>query len=122
MDIAIKLVLALSLVGCASAAKAAEVPKLNVERMCRDSAAADPSSNYDVKRCVASEHEARDELAGKWATYSAEDQKECTTMATMGGSASYVELITCLNLKHDVRQQNSSTPPQDASPRKQKRR
>src|SRR5262245_14486685 len=87
-----------------SVAQAAGVPKLNVERMCREAAAADPTIDYSAKRCIDSEHAARDQLARQWQDFPAADRKECTAVATMGGSASYVELITCLELNRDVRQ------------------
>jgi hypothetical protein len=86
------------------AAEAADVPKLNVERMCRESAAADPTIDYGPKRCIDSEHEARDQLARQWKDFPAADRQECTAVATMGGSASYVELITCLEMNRDVRE------------------
>jgi hypothetical protein len=75
--------------------------------VCREAAAADPTFNYGLKRCIDSEHAARDELARKWKDFPAKDQRECTTVATLGGSASYVQLITCLELSRDVRQARS---------------
>ena len=88
-------------------AQAADVPKLNVERMCRDSAAADPTIDYSAKRCLDSENQARDQLVQKWQTFSAADRQECTQVATMGGTASYVELITCLEMNQAVRQERA---------------
>lgn len=90
-----------------SAAAAAEVPRLDVERMCRDSAAADPTIDYSPKRCIDSENQARDQLAQKWQNFSAADRQECTQVATMGGTASYVELITCLEMNAAVRQERA---------------
>src|SRR5690348_15581025 len=71
------------------AAHAADVPKLNVERMCHDSAKADAGANFDANRCIDSEHRARDELASKWTSFPAPDRQQCTQLATLGGSASY---------------------------------
>lgn len=90
-----------------SAAQAADVPRLDVERMCRDSAAADPTIDFSPKRCLDSEHQARDQLAQKWQSFSAADRQECTEVATMGGTASYVELITCLEMNQAVRQERA---------------
>ena len=106
-----------------SAAEAAGgVPSLDVERMCREAAAADRSINYDVKRCVDTEHQARDQLARQWQDFPAADQQECTAVATMGGSASYVQLITCLELNRDVRQARAKekADSQPSGPSKQK--
>lgn len=91
----------------AQAAQAADVPKLDVERMCRDSANADPTIDYSAKRCIDSEYQARDQLAQKWQSFSAADRQECTGVATMGGTASYVELITCLEMDQAVRQERA---------------
>jgi hypothetical protein len=100
------------------AAYAADVPKLNVERMCRDSAKADPAANFDAKRCLDSENRARDELASKWSSFPAPDRQECTQMATLGGTASYVALITCLEMNRDAREARAGT--QAQPPRKKK--
>ena len=106
-----------------SAAQAGDVPTLNVERMCREAAAADPTIDYGLKRCIDTEHAARDELAKQWKDFPAKDQQECTAVATMGGSASYVQLITCLELNRDVRQARAreKTDPQPSSLGKQKK-
>jgi len=105
-----------------SAAQAADVPTLNVERMCREAAAADPTFGYTPKRCIESEHAARDELVRKWKEFPATDQQQCTTLATLAGSASYVQLISCLESKRHVRDARAKakvdTKPSDLSNQK----
>ncbi|MEJ0078128.1 MAG: hypothetical protein WDO17_22340 [Alphaproteobacteria bacterium] len=91
-----------------SAAAAADVPKLDVERTCRESAKADPTTNFDAKRCLDSEYRTRDELAGKWKDFPAADKQQCTQLATLGGTASYVALITCLEMNRDARQERAA--------------
>jgi len=81
---------------------AAEVPRLDVAGACRAAAGADIGIKYDVDRCLKSENEARDQLKTQWANFPAPDRSLCTQTATMGGTASYVELITCLELKREV--------------------
>jgi hypothetical protein len=81
---------------------AADVPRLDVAGACRAAATADPGANYDADRCLKSENDARDQLKAQWANFPAEDRSLCTQTATMGGTASYVELITCLEMKRDV--------------------
>jgi hypothetical protein len=103
-----------------SAAQAAEVPRLNVEKMCRDSAAADAALNFDEKRCVESELRTRDELAGQWASFPAGDRQQCTQLATLGGTASYVALITCLEMNRDARQARAGITSQPTNLRKPK--
>jgi len=77
-----------------------QVPNLDVTPTCR---AIDKSDmQLDEKRCRQSENDARDQLKRDWASYSAADRSQCITTATMGGTASYVELITCLEMLRDV--------------------
>jgi hypothetical protein len=88
--------------GFAAGAQAAGVPDLNVERMCRDAARDNAEIKLDADRCLRSEREARDQLAKQWPDFPAPDQALCTQTATMGGTASYVELITCLEMRRDA--------------------
>jgi hypothetical protein len=81
---------------------AADVPQLDVAKACRASAGADVGIKYDADRCLKSENDARDQLKTQWANFPAADRSLCTQTATMGGTASYVELITCLEMKRDV--------------------
>lgn len=83
-----------------TAAHAAEVPTLDVSRTCRPIATED--GTLDTDRCLKTEREARDQLAREWANFPAADRTLCTQTATMGGLPSYVELITCLEMKRDV--------------------
>jgi hypothetical protein len=119
MAFIVKPVLAGAFLTCViAAACAAEVPKLNVERTCRESANADAASSFDAKRCLESENRTRDELASKWNEFPAADRQECTQMATLGGTASYVALITCLEMNRDARQARGGGGSQPSSMRK----
>jgi hypothetical protein len=84
-----------------AAAHAADVPTLDVSRTCKP-ISGDRSIQIDSDRCFKSEQEARDQLAREWEKFPATDRGLCTQTATMGGTASYVELITCLEMKRDV--------------------
>ena len=107
---AIKSALAIAFLAAMSAISAADVPTLNVEQTCRDSANADPTIKFDVKLCLDSENRARQELTGKWASFPNSDRQQCTQMASMGGTASYVELITCLEMDQQAREERARTP------------
>src|ERR1041385_1367236 len=85
----------------ASAAHAAEVPTLDVNPTGRR-IVNDRSFAIDTDRCLKTEREARDQLAREWTNFPAADRTLCTQTATMGGAPSYVELITCLEMKRDV--------------------
>jgi hypothetical protein len=87
---------------CVSAsAYAAGVPTLDVSGTCKP-LVEDKSFVIDTDRCLKSEQEARDQLTREWANFPAADRALCTQTASMGGTASYVELITCLEMKRDV--------------------
>jgi hypothetical protein len=87
--------------GMMSAANAAEVPTLDVSRTCKP-IDGDRSMQIDTERCLRTEREAREQLAREWASFPAADRPLCTRTATMGGMASYVALITCLEMRRDA--------------------
>ncbi len=82
-------------------AVASDVPTLNVRPTCTP-IGNDKTFPIDTERCMKSEHEARDQLTREWAGFPAADRALCTETAKMGGMASYVALITCLEMKRDV--------------------
>ena len=86
----------------AGPAVAQSVPVLNVEPTCRDIPAGN-AFQRDAAACMRSENEARATLEKEWSAFSAADQILCTQTATMGGTASYVELLTCLEMRRDAR-------------------
>ena len=87
----------------ASAAYALDVPTLDVTPTCRP-IANDRSFAIDTDRCLKTEREAREQLTREWENFSEADRSQCTQTASMGGLPSYVELITCLEMKRDVAQ------------------
>jgi hypothetical protein len=87
--------------GVITATHAADVPTLDVSRTCTP-LTGDRSSQIDTDRCFKSEQEARDQLTREWENFPVADRGLCTQTATMGGTASYVELITCLEMKRDI--------------------
>jgi hypothetical protein len=86
-----------------------DVPVLNVTQVCRGIArqAMDPSEtggpDLAVSQCIASEQEMREELVKAWPSFVSADKLHCRREATMGGEASYTDLITCLEMARDVR-------------------
>jgi hypothetical protein len=85
----------------AAAACAADVPTLDVSQTCKP-ITTERIFAIDTDRCFKSEQEARDQLTREWANFPPADRTLCTQTATMAGTASYVELITCLEMKRDV--------------------
>ena len=93
--------LALSLSAPALAAEPA-VPRLDVGPTCRPLDPNDKSIRIDTERCLKTENEARDQLVRQWADFPAADRALCIQTATLTSMASYVDLITCLEMRRDV--------------------
>jgi hypothetical protein len=85
------------------------VPEFDITRGCRlDSAQAfDPSvgMNETIKRCIADEQAAIEQLRKQWPQFQEADKTQCIGETKIGGTASYVDLLTCLHLAQDARQQ-----------------
>jgi hypothetical protein len=78
------------------------VPVIDVERTCKETAATDKATNLDlaqpVENCMRDENAAREQLATIWSTYSASIRDRCTQEATLLGTGSYVDLLTCMQM------------------------
>jgi hypothetical protein len=70
------------------------VPKFDIVREC----SFEGGSSADVARCSRDEAAALRQLRQAWAQYFNADRKACTAETTIGGTASYVELLTCLEM------------------------
>ncbi len=101
MPIPIRIVLATAAVFAVTAAQASDVPTLNVRPTCTP-IGNDLGFPINTEQCLKSEQAARDELKKQWTSFPAADRSLCTQTASMGGMASYVALITCLEMKRDV--------------------
>ena len=77
-------------------------PNIDFTRSCRAVFQIGLSVTQGVDGCLASETEARDQLAKDWDRFSSADRSSCTRVTTMGGGGTYTSLLTCLELKRDV--------------------
>ena len=75
------------------------VPKFDIVRECQ----LEGGSTVEFDRCTSGEGAALRELQQAWAQFSGGDKRNCITSATTGGFASYVELLTCLEMARDSR-------------------
>lgn len=80
------------------------VPKFDIVRECRF----EGGSNLDFDRCASDEGSALRELQQAWAQFAGGDKRNCIASATIGGFASYVELLTCLEMARDVTNADNS--------------
>ena len=86
-----------------AAAFAAEpIPQLDVGPSCRAAAGAAVSPNRNEDSCRQDEKAAQDRLAQEWGGFSVGERQRCTSLSYRGGSPSYVELLTCLELAKDA--------------------
>ena len=100
----IKMKLALSLLallGQPIALSAADkVPVLNVEALCKASVEDDKANGIadpqDFSTCMKDEKEAQQQVGALWATSPSDVRNHCQTTASLPGSQSYVDLLTCL--------------------------
>jgi hypothetical protein len=75
-----------------------QVPDLNFEPLCRDGARQNLGVSYDSAICMKDESAARDLLAKTWSEFAPADRARCIRISTMDRTASYVEVLTCLEL------------------------
>jgi hypothetical protein len=73
------------------------VPKFDIVRECRF----EGGSTVQFQRCSDDEGEALRDLQKAWTLFAGADKRNCIAEATTGGSASYVELLTCLEMARD---------------------
>jgi hypothetical protein len=80
-------------------------PKFDIVRECR----IEGGRSVDVARCSRDQAAALRQLQETWAQYAAADRKTCTTAATIGDFASYVELLSCLEMARDAKSVDNSS-------------
>ena len=86
-----------------------EVPLLDLQPICRGiaqgAAGAGERGGPDLSfaRCVRSEQAVRRKLAKDWSGYSLADRQHCVAETTMGGLASYTNLLGCLKSATEAR-------------------
>jgi hypothetical protein len=78
-------------------------PTLNVGPSCDAASRGAVILGRDKKACLADETTAQDTLRQNWSKYAAADKSECIGMVTTGGPASYVELLSCVEILRDAR-------------------
>ncbi|KRR24852.1 hypothetical protein CQ14_05830 [Bradyrhizobium lablabi] len=81
-------------------AVADRVPTFDINRSCKLDAAAATGLTLDqsVKSCVDDENRARQELTSQWSSFPAAGKANCIPQESIGGTPSYVSLLTCLQM------------------------
>ena len=86
-----------------------KVPVLNFEPLCREGAAEIRGPKDDRQVCMDDEKAARDALAKKWSEFEPADRARCIRLSTNDRSASYVEVLTCLELDMAAKKMHQAT-------------
>lgn len=81
-------------------AVADRVPTFDIARSCKLDVAATAGLSVDqtVKACVDDENKARQQLASQWSKFPAAGKAQCVPQESIGGTPSYVSLLTCLQV------------------------
>jgi hypothetical protein len=95
-------------------AAAQPVPTFDVDPSCR-AAALSAAAAKDMTTCRDKEQTARDEIAKQWSEVSDADKAQCVPLSKLGGSPSYVELLTCIELTREARRLRNSEPEPSAA-------
>ncbi len=77
-------------------------PRLNVGPSCDSAARGAISIGRDKEACLNDERSAQELLTKNWSGYTAAHKTQCVGMTSKGGSPSYVELISCLEIMRDA--------------------
>ena len=76
-----------------------KVPKFDITKECRFEGGSTDISG----RCSKDEANALSQLETEWTQFIGPDRSSCMVEATIGGFASYVELLACLEMARDAR-------------------
>jgi hypothetical protein len=79
-------------------------PQFNIARECQF----EGGSTAAFEQCPRDETTALSQLRAEWAQFGRDDQKICMGETTNSGFASYVELLTCLEMARDVVSANAN--------------
>jgi len=86
-------------------AVADQLPRFDIARSCKldDAAMAGVSVDQPLKRCIGDEEQAQRQLGSLWPTFSTSSKETCGTVESVGGTPSYVSLLTCLQMYNSTK-------------------
>jgi hypothetical protein len=76
------------------------VPSFDIARSCKLDVAATTGLSVDqsLKTCMNDENRARQQLTSQWSKFPASGKASCIPQESIGGTPSYVSLLTCLQM------------------------
>lgn len=103
-------------------ARADNPPTLNVGPSCDAAARGAIVIGRDKEACMGDENAALDVLKKNWTQYNAADKVQCIGNVRQGGPASYVELLSCLEIMRDAKTIRETDPVEQTTPARPARR
>jgi hypothetical protein len=97
-------------------------PTLNVGPSCDAAARGAIVIGRDKEACMGDENAALDVLKKNWTQYNSADKVQCVGNVRQGGPASYVELLSCLEIMRDAKTIRETDPVEQTTPAKPARR
>jgi hypothetical protein len=97
-------------------AGADDPPILNMGPSCDAAAAGAITLGRDKQECMRDEGAAHNLLTKNWSQYLPADKTLCVGMVSKGGPASYVELLSCLEIMKDAAAIHKAEPGDDTDP------
>lgn len=81
-------------------AVADRIPTFDITKSCKLDVAATAGLSVDqsVKNCVNDENRAKRQLMSQWSKFSSSSRAQCVPLESIGGTPSYVSLLTCLQM------------------------
>ncbi|MBN9452920.1 MAG: hypothetical protein J0I42_13310 [Bosea sp.] len=74
-------------------------PRFDISAACRDVGKSGVDVGRPASACQADEERARAELTARWHKFQPSARTTCVESASFGGPPSYVEVLTCLEMK-----------------------
>lgn len=76
------------------------VPNFDISRNCKIDVSATVGLSVDqtIKSCINDERRARRQLGTSWSRFPASSRASCSSEESIGGTPSYVGLLTCLQM------------------------
>jgi hypothetical protein len=105
-----RLAIFIAIAALPTSAALAEAPTLNVQATCRATPAVNLDQQATYDNCMRSENAARDRLNKTWGKMRADWRSTCLKTTTLGGIPSYVELLTCVEMREAAANGQSGAP------------
>ena len=86
-----------------------QVPRFDIEATCKAAQPLTAEDRNPYESCMREEIDAERQLKGMWSSASAGHRETCGQEAQIGGTPSYVDMLTCLQLAQGTA---STAPPQ----------